>query len=350
MLKTAKKLTLFGARSLGVYSAFSKSSWRTERLLILGYHGFSQLDEHLWRPGLFMPPSMFVRRLESISRMGCTVLPLDEALTRLQMNSLPAMSVVLTFDDGFYNYYNVAHPVLKRFGFPSTVYQTSFYSGWNRPIFNLACSYLLWRAGGKILDAQGITGQADTFSTQTEQERKESTQKIILHARSSGISQDERQKLLERLAAAAGASYREISEKRLFNLMTREELAAMVRVGVDIQLHTHRHRVPEEKELFVEELRDNQKFLAEIGQTHATHFTYPSGVYRPDVFPWLEEYGVRSTTTCDTGLVDSHSNFQCLPRFIDTTDISQLEFEAWLCGLRSVLPGRSGSAKGKITR
>ena len=146
MLKTAKKLTLLGARSLGIYSRFRRSAWRTQRLLILGYHGFSQMDEHLWRPGLFMPPSMFVRRLESISRMGCTVLPLDEALTRLQTNSLPAMSVVLTFDDGFYNYYNVAHPVLRRFGFPSTVYQTSFYSVWNRPIFNLACSYLLWRA------------------------------------------------------------------------------------------------------------------------------------------------------------------------------------------------------------
>ncbi|MGH9708571.1 MAG: polysaccharide deacetylase family protein [Candidatus Acidiferrales bacterium] len=350
MLKTAKKLTLLGARSLGVYSAFIKSSWRTERLLILGYHGFSQLDEHLWRPGLFMPPAMFVRRLESISRMGCNVLPLDEALTRLQMNSLPAMSVVLTFDDGFYNYYGVAHPVLKRFGFPSTVYQTSFYSGWNRPIFNLACSYLLWRAGGKVLDAQGITGEAGSFNTQTEQERKESTQKIILHARSAGISQDDRQKLVERLAIAAGASYQDISGKRLFNLMTRGELAAMVREGVDIQLHTHRHRVPEDEELFLKELRDNQKFLDEIGQPHATHFTYPSGVYRPDVFPWLEEYGVRSTTTCDTGLVDSHSNFQCLPRFIDTTDISQLEFEAWLCGLRSVLPGRSAHANGRSAR
>lgn len=293
-----------------------------------------------------MPPSMFVHRLESISRMGCTVLPLEEALTRLQMNSLPGMSVVLTFDDGFYNYYSVAHPILKRFGYPSTVYQTSFYSGWNRPIFNLACSYLLWRAGGRILDAQGITGQAGSFNTQTEQERKESTQKIILHARGAGLSQDERQKLLEKLAGAVGASYQEIAGKRLFNLMSREELAAMVREGVDIQLHTHRHRVPEEKELFFRELRDNQKFLAEIGQPHATHFTYPSGVYRPEVFPWLEEYGVRSTTTCDTGLIGSGSNFQCLPRFIDTTDISQLEFEAWLCGLRSVLPGRAVSDGG----
>ncbi|MGH7744719.1 MAG: polysaccharide deacetylase family protein [Candidatus Dormibacteria bacterium] len=343
MLKMVKQLTLLGARSLGMYGRFRKSAWRTQRLLILGYHGFSQMDEHLWRPGLFMPPTLFVRRLEAISSMGCAVLPLDEALTRLQTNSLPVMSVVLTFDDGFYNYYSVAHPALKRFGFPSTVYQTSFYSGWNRPIFNLACSYLLWRGAGKILDAPAITREAGSFDTRTGQSRKEATQKIILHARSAGISQDERQKLLERLAVAVGASYREIAEKRLFNLMTREELSAMVREGVDIQLHTHRHCVPETKDLFLKELRDNQKFLDEIGQPHATHFTYPSGVYRPDVFPWLEEYGVRSATTCDTGLVSSESNFQCLPRFIDTTDIPQLEFEAWLCGLRSVLPGRSAS-------
>jgi len=109
---------------------------------------------------------------------------------------------------------------------------------------------------------------------------------------------------------------------------------------VDIQLHTHRHRVPTRKDLFLKELMDNQDFLKKIGQPKATHFTYPSGVYREEVFPWLSEFGIRSATSCDTGLVNSGSNPMCLPRFIDTPEISNLEFEAWLCGLRQVLPGR----------
>src|SRR5437588_360861 len=110
MLKAAaKKLTLTAAKTFGVYSALKRSSWRTQRLLILGYHGIALKDEHRWRPGLFMPSDLFVSRMELISQMGCTVLPLDEALNRLQAKSLPPASVVITFDDGFYNFYSRAY-------------------------------------------------------------------------------------------------------------------------------------------------------------------------------------------------------------------------------------------------
>jgi peptidoglycan/xylan/chitin deacetylase (PgdA/CDA1 family) len=341
MLKLAKQLTLASAQALGVYEGFRRSGWRRRRLLILGYHGLSQVDEHLWRAGLYMPASLFAERMEAISRMGCAVLPLDEALARLQAGTLPPMAVVLTFDDGFYNFYKVAHPILKRFGFPATIYQTTYYAGWNRPIFNLASSYLFWRGSGKIVDSEPITGQVGSFDLQSEESRDLARNRLIEFARTEGLSPADRQQLLKKVADAVGASYQEIMEKRLFNLMTYEELSEMVREGVDIQLHTHRHRVPQTREAFIKELEDNQRALAAIGQPQARHFTYPSGVYRPEVFPWLAEFGVRSATTCETGLVTTKANLLCAPRFIDAPEVSQREFDAWLCGLRELLPGRS---------
>src|SRR5438445_77236 len=89
-LKVAKNLTLRGARTGGIYSAFKHSNWRNQRLLILGYHGISLRDEHEWRPGLFMPPEEFAERMNGIARMGCTGLSLDEAVNRLQSGTLPA--------------------------------------------------------------------------------------------------------------------------------------------------------------------------------------------------------------------------------------------------------------------
>ncbi len=101
-LQVAKRVMLIGARTCGAYSAFSHSSWRAQRLLILGYHGISLHDEHHWRPGLFITPDQFASRLKTISRMGCAVLPLSEAIDRLRSGTLPPMSVAITFDDGFY--------------------------------------------------------------------------------------------------------------------------------------------------------------------------------------------------------------------------------------------------------
>ena len=347
MLKAAKKLTLMGARGVGAYSALKRSKWRTERLLILGYHGISLQDEAEWRPGLFMTPEIFEQRMKALSKLGCTVLPLDEAITHLQERTLPPLSVVITFDDGFHNFFSAAFPVLKRYKFPATVYQTTFYSEWNEPIFNLICPYLLWKASGKVIEYQDLTGKPGSFDLRTEEGRKAASAEILGFARSNGFSREQKQDLLRRVADALGLNYQEISDQRVFTLMSGDELSQMVQGGIDIELHTHRHRVPKEKRLFMKELEDNQNFLAQIGAPTAKHFTYPCGVYREELFPWLAEFGVRSATTCDSGLVDSRLNLMQLPRFVDTPGVSQLEFEAWVCGLRQFLPGRATAQLGK---
>ncbi len=209
------------------------------------------------------------------------------------------------------------------------------------------CPYLMWKASGKVIEHQGLTGKPGSFDLRTEEGRKAASAEILGFARSNGFSREQKQDLLRRVAEALGLNYQEISDQRVFTLMSGDELSQMVQSGVDIQLHTHRHRVPKEKHLFIKELEDNQNFLTQIGAPRAKHFTYPCGVYREELFPWLAEFGVRSATTCDSGLVDSRLNLMQLPRFVDTPGVSQLEFEAWVCGLRQFLPGRANAQLGK---
>lgn len=338
-LKVGKAVALRGARNLGIYSVMKRSEWRRRQLLILAYHGISQLDEHKWRPSLYMTPELFASRLTMLSQSGCNVLALDEALLRLNEGTLPAQSVVLTFDDGFFNFYQHAHPILKRFNYPATVYQTTYYVGVRKPIFHLVTSYLLWKSGLKTLDAKPIIGVTRQWDLSTKESIASANFEIWKFAKSAGLCVEERQQLVERLANYLGVDYREISNRRMFELMTRAELSEMAAAGVDFQFHTHRHRVPASKELFLKEFEDNKRVLTEIGQPNAVHFAYPSGVYRSEMFPWLAELGVRSATSCEPGLASRESNFVCLPRFIDTSETSPLEFEAWLCGVRRLLPG-----------
>ena len=271
-LKTAKTVVLTGARTLGIYSAFRHSAWRNHRLLILGYHGISLHDEHLWRPGLFMTPAQFRSRLETVSRMGCTVLPLGEALEHLRLGTLPPMSVAITFDDGFHNFFSVAYPILQQFNYPATVYQTTFYIAVNKPIFHLLCHYLFWKASGSVVDAYPIVGRQGQFDLRTETGVNAAGTEIWNFARSNRLSPTDREQLAKTLADSVGLDYQEIVDRRLFNLMNPEELSKLVSSGVDVQLHTHRHRVPASKELFLKELRDNQEFLKQIGQVKRDAF------------------------------------------------------------------------------
>src|ERR1700732_2301807 len=145
VLRTAKLAALGFLRGAGAFQFVAHSKWRRERLLILCYHGISLEDEHLWRPQLYVQAELLQKRFEMLRTMDCSVLPLSEALERLRSRGLPPRSVAITFDDGMYDFYKQAYPLLKKYDLPATVYQTTYYMDHEMPIFNLICSYMLWK-------------------------------------------------------------------------------------------------------------------------------------------------------------------------------------------------------------
>jgi len=67
---------------------------------------------------------------------------------------------VLTFDDGSADFYSRTFPILQEFGWPATVYLTSSYANYNRPVFAVMCWYLFWKARGTTVNLEGlITGR-----------------------------------------------------------------------------------------------------------------------------------------------------------------------------------------------
>src|SRR6185295_3597272 len=141
-------------------------------LLILGYHGVAIDDEHLWSPDLYLTPEHFRSRMQALKDHGCNILPLNEALQRLQTGTLPKCSVVLTFDDGASDFYHRVFPILREFGWPSTVYLTSYYCDYNRPVFDVMCSYLLWKGRSTKLNLGDVIRGTSTFDLESKSARE----------------------------------------------------------------------------------------------------------------------------------------------------------------------------------
>lgn len=341
MLKRLKQVTLSGLKACGIFKLVENSKWRRERLMILAYHGLSIDDEHIWDPELFMHPEVFRSRMERIKRSGYTVLPLDQAVERLYANDLPEKCLALTFDDGFYDFFKVANPILKEFGFPATLYLTTYYVNYNRPVFDEVIPYLLWKRRETTLSLRNITGQDLKFELSRKDSRIAAGEAILEYARGNKLSAEEKDALAATLAKELGIDYEAVCSNRLLHLLTPDEVRQLAADGVDIQLHTHRHRSPRERQLFQREIVDNRTCIEQMTGAATTHFCYPSGIHDRLFFPWLKEMGVVTATTCDTGLASQTSYPLLLPRFVDTSLQSSIEFEGWLTGVSDALPRRN---------
>jgi len=337
VLKTAKLLTLNVGKSIGVLHALRRSDWRKQQLLILAYHGVSIDDEHIWDSDLFLSPDQFRSRMQALKDYGCHVLPLAEGLQRLWNRTLPTCSVVLTFDDGSSDFYSRAFPILQEFGWPATIYLTSYYANYNRPVFDVMCSYLLWKASGKVVNVTGLITGYSSFDLRTTESREAAATAIREFSRHEKFSARQKDELLNALAERLGIDYQTILSKRILHLLSADELATLADAGVDIQLHTHRHHAPKTRDSFLLEVQENRNFITKFGK-QPRHFSYPHGLYAPCYVPWLGESDVASATTCEPGLATNQSNPYKLPRLVDTSSLTLIELEGWISGFSKFLP------------
>jgi peptidoglycan/xylan/chitin deacetylase (PgdA/CDA1 family) len=320
-------------RTAKAFGLFALSRWLTRRgLRILCYHGI-WLGEGHYGNFLFMSPQKFADRMAFLAAAGYPLLPLDEAVGRLKAGSLPPGATAVTIDDGWHGTYRYMLPALEAHGLPATVYVTTYFAERQYPVFDLVVRYLLDRGEGRQLDLSdlGVPG-GGTVRLDTAVARAEAGEKIMIYG-NEGLDAEERHAFGARLAAALDQDYGALVRDKVFHLMSAEELADAVGRGLDIQLHTHRHRTPlGDPDGLAREIADNRARLEPIAGHSLHHFCYPSGVYDRHIWPQLAALQIESATTIEQGLNFPGAEPLGLKRLLDGQEVELIEFEAELCG------------------
>ena len=304
MIRKLKLLCLYLLKATGCF--YIARFLTRSALRILCYHGAALADEHVWNPGTFMSAATFQRRMRLLKKLGFEVLPLAEAARRFRAGTLPPAAVVITIDDGWLGTFQHMVPVLAEHGLPASLYVTTYYVSTRTRVFNVALSYLHWKAGQGFDIAQVLNnGEA--------------------------LPPAEREALLDRLGLeVVGSAW---SAAPLFRLVTDDQIAEMVRSGVDIQLHTHRHRLPTDEPGLRDELLTNARFLGPLVREPLKHLCYPSGEWEPKHLPLIRALDIETATTTDSGLNWPRAEPLLLSRFLDSETKTDIEFEAELCGV-----------------
>jgi peptidoglycan/xylan/chitin deacetylase (PgdA/CDA1 family) len=321
------------AKALGLFSVARALTRR--KLRILAYHGAELSDESRFSPDMFIRPDTFAARLELLRR-EYPVLPLGEAVRRLKDGTLPPCAVAITIDDGFHSTAARAAPLLGAAGLPATVYVTSYYVQHDVPVFRLAMQYCFWKSRARSIDVGTLgAGVEGTLPIGTGAERQEVVWELVNYGERH-LDEPGRTALLEKTAAQLGVDVGAIVRERFLHLMTPDEVRATGAV-LDVQLHTHRHRFPDDPLQARAEIEENRRVLAPLVDRPLVHFCYPSGFWSEALFPVLAAAGVETATTCEGGLNGPDTHPYALSRFFDGEHVTALEFEAELSGAAELL-------------
>jgi len=97
------------------------------RIPILTYHSIDNSGSVI-----STSPTKFQSQMKYLHDKHFNIIPLNEMVKCIyERQTVPPKSVVITFDDGFKNFYSTAYPILKEYGFTATVFLVPGYCGRN---------------------------------------------------------------------------------------------------------------------------------------------------------------------------------------------------------------------------
>jgi peptidoglycan/xylan/chitin deacetylase (PgdA/CDA1 family) len=93
---------------------------QTAQVLVFGWH---RVVDKVRRPDTEIMPQDFEKQMQELKDRGITVIGMQDLLAwKRGEKSIPPRCAVLTLDDGWKSQYEVAWPILKKFGYPLTLF------------------------------------------------------------------------------------------------------------------------------------------------------------------------------------------------------------------------------------
>lgn len=238
------------------------------------------------------------------------VLPLDEAIDRLKMGSLPARAAAITFDDGYSDNCTIALPILKRAGFSAAFFVASGYLNGGR-MWNDTVIESIRKTQNPELDLTSLgLGRYETSSIE---DRRRTIQRLI--AELKYMAPDARNRLAEDMAAYCNIA------PSMDLMLTSEQVRIMARSGMVIGGHTVSHPIlacVDEQKARAEMVEGKEQLEAVLG-AKVSLFAYPNGKpnadYTDEHVRIAREVGFSAAVSTHWGVATKRSDFFQIPRF-----------------------------------
>jgi peptidoglycan/xylan/chitin deacetylase (PgdA/CDA1 family) len=252
-------------------------------------------------------------------RRHCTILDAQSLRPAVERGTLDRASVLVTFDDGYRDYYEEAYPILKEFGIPALNFLPTHFID-NGGIF-------WWDAINLAVRLTRVPRVTLPWSTEPI-ELDDRGRRILgrqCKDRLKGVAHDDLLAELDAILARLEIDVRELDSGR--HVMTWDQ----VRETMDLttyggHLHTHPLVSRVGLERLDQEIRTcKERIAAETGVAPLT-FAYPDGDVIAPAKPLLRKHGFELAFTIREGIVDANTDWLDILRYPGPPTLGRL---AW---------------------
>ena len=291
--------------------------WYSPKVLVLMYHRVTDRKSDIW--DLCVSPVNFENHIITLKKKF-RILSEDELIAGISNRNLPRKSVVITFDDGYYDNYHYAYPILEKYDAPAIFFIPSYYIinreryWWDlleeAIVFSKELpSRFLLQIADETVDV--YLNEESTMSSAISEKHKNwkafelppPTRRASLYLKLWNIlhklTHSEQQMYLQLILSIAGLKREELSIETEM-CMGQSELEKLVRnplFTLGGHSYTHMALKYHPKVLQKKEIKNNKDDLDLISRFPIRSFAYPHGLYNDETIRILQETGYQIAFT-----------------------------------------------------
>lgn len=297
------------------------------KILVLCYHKIDDISRD-WN-NITVSKKQFRKQMEYL-KDNYNIIRGDSDWKNLKGNN-----IVITFDDGYEDFYLNAWPILEELEIPATVFISSGTIGTEDELW---CNKLVWL----VLEGSEYPNHFEYeknnynlyFNTSNILHRLEMYKylKVFLNTVPIAIKKDVMRSIEE------WGNAKERDKRITHQILSREHIVEISRSKIiTIGCHTINHPslgyLSNTEQKY--EIEDNKKFLENLTQKNVDLFSYPYGgedSYNADTFSILSELGFRRAMTTKRDCASSDDNVYEIPR----VSISECDIDDFICMVDSI--------------
>ncbi|WP_264603520.1 polysaccharide deacetylase family protein [Rhodobium gokarnense] len=283
---------------------------------ILMLHRVAREPARGFSPNAFLEisPDYLIQVLEYLRAEDYDIVALDEVPGRLQ-NPDGRRFVAITFDDGFRDNYEIAYPILKRYGAPFTVFVASAFADRTIDLWWVALERIVAHSNELTVALHGRERSFECARPADKMKTFDTLQKWLTMT----ASEDEQRETIRRMAERADLDLAEMNAELAMTWGEIRELSddPIATIGAHTVNHYAVARLDADRAR--EEIIAGADRIARMTGKRPEHFAYPYGsamAAGPRDFEIVRDLGFKTAVTTRPGLLygDHVDHMTALPR------------------------------------